>query len=287
MIPTRAVLATVAVAVATLAPAPARAETYHTCSGFIDALPAVISTQGTWCLRADLATTITGGQAISIAANNVTIDCNGFKLGGLGGGQATDAIGVFAENQLNATVRGCTVRGFRHGVLIAGFGGGHLVERNRLDGNRVTGIEVHGDGSMVRDNLVFDTGNSFLQSSIFGIAAADGVDVRDNVVDGVAPFSGHANAVVTGIFLQGNTRGAVVGNRVGGLVSVGTGHARGIYNNSSQAVTIADNILVGDDRPGGIGIRCTSTEGVARDNVVLRFADAVQGCTSVGNTTPP
>ena len=29
------------------APTPARAETYHTCAGFIDSLPAAITTQGT------------------------------------------------------------------------------------------------------------------------------------------------------------------------------------------------------------------------------------------------
>src|SRR5688572_8652857 len=63
------------------ATAPARAASaYDSCTGTIPALPATISTQGTWCLSKDLNTAVTTGNAITITANNVTIDCNGFKL---------------------------------------------------------------------------------------------------------------------------------------------------------------------------------------------------------------
>lgn len=58
------------------------AESYDGCVGFIDAVPAVITTQGTWCLRKDIATSMSGINAIEIQVSNVTIDCNGFKLGG-------------------------------------------------------------------------------------------------------------------------------------------------------------------------------------------------------------
>ena len=40
------------------------AETYNTCTGFIDALPAVITTQGIWCLRQNLDTSATSGNMI-------------------------------------------------------------------------------------------------------------------------------------------------------------------------------------------------------------------------------
>jgi hypothetical protein len=48
------------------------AESYDNCTGFIDPLPAVITTQGTWCLRKDLRTAVASGHAITIATNNVT-----------------------------------------------------------------------------------------------------------------------------------------------------------------------------------------------------------------------
>src|SRR5690606_24652633 len=74
---------------------PARAaQSYDACTGFIDSVPATISTQGVWCLRKDLSTNITSGNAITIATNNVTIDCNDFKLGGLAAGNGSNAFGI-------------------------------------------------------------------------------------------------------------------------------------------------------------------------------------------------
>ena len=84
-----ALVLTASVALATSGPA--QAETWHACRGFIDALPATITTQGTWCLRRDLTISLASGEAITIAANNVTIDCNDYKIGGLGAGAATAA----------------------------------------------------------------------------------------------------------------------------------------------------------------------------------------------------
>src|SRR5690606_9034000 len=71
-------------------PSPARAaESYDSCAGYIDSLPATISQQGVWCLRKNLSTNISTGHAITIAANNVTIDCNDFKIGGLAAGNGS------------------------------------------------------------------------------------------------------------------------------------------------------------------------------------------------------
>ena len=76
-----------AAAAAMLPPASAlAAESYDNCTGFIDSLPATVSTQGTWCLRANLSTAMASGDAIAVAANNVTLDCNDFKIGGLAAG---------------------------------------------------------------------------------------------------------------------------------------------------------------------------------------------------------
>ena len=70
------------------------APSYDGCAGTIASLPAVITTQGTWCLDADLATGMASGIAIEIRANNVTLDCNGFKVGGLAAGVSTQTYGV-------------------------------------------------------------------------------------------------------------------------------------------------------------------------------------------------
>src|SRR5690606_14004821 len=84
------------------APSPANAaETYNTCAGFIDSVPATISKQGVWCLRKNLTTNVTLGYAITIATNTATIDCNGFKIGGLAAGNGAVTAGVYADNRQN------------------------------------------------------------------------------------------------------------------------------------------------------------------------------------------
>src|SRR4029079_17155739 len=68
----RQLLATFALCLG-LAVTPVHAETFHTCGTTIASLPAVISTQGVFCLTHDLNTAITSGNAITVNANNVTI----------------------------------------------------------------------------------------------------------------------------------------------------------------------------------------------------------------------
>ena len=280
----------VLLAIALLAPAvpvPAHAaQSYDNCTGFIDTLPATISTQGTWCLRHDLSTAIVDGAAITIAANNVTIDCNDFKVGGLVAGAGTNAFGISAHGRFNTTVRNCNVRGFLYGISTDG-GGGHLIEHNSLDSNTDTAIDVRSPGSTIRNNRVLDTGGStvFTIGYAYGIAAFSGVDVLDNTVDGVAATpNGSGNAMAYGIYTYDNGDGNVSGNRVHGLVASGTGSTRGIYNNSSGRLIVRDNDVQGSGVSGSIGVRCTNNLATTRDNVVAGFATGVQDCLSDGDT---
>src|SRR6266571_814513 len=93
--------------------APARAETVN-CTA-ITSLPAVITVQGIYCFTGDLATGITSGNAIDIQTNNVVLDLNGFKLGGLAAGPGTQASGIHAFDRQNLTIKNGTVRGFLTG----------------------------------------------------------------------------------------------------------------------------------------------------------------------------
>src|SRR5690606_20562969 len=129
-----------------------------------------------------------------IATNNVTIDCNDFKIGGLGAGDASNANGIYAESKQNATIRHCNVRGFYQGIHLAG-GAGHLVEDNRLDNNLFTGIEVMGYNSLVQRNRVYDTGGRTGFGNAYGIFA-DG-DLIDNTVSGL--FTDDSSGELQGI----------------------------------------------------------------------------------------
>jgi parallel beta-helix repeat protein len=223
-------LACVAIALATsgLPNEAHAAESYNSCTGFITALPTVVHTQGTWCLKQDLSTAITSGVAIATGAtNNVTIDCNHFKIGGLAGGAGTLAFGIHASGQ-NITVRNCSVRGFHTGIVLLSIGNS-TVELNRLDGNTVRGIVVAGDGSQVRNNHVADTGGSTQSGPAYGIWFQQGaITVENNRVSGVIPGGG--NDFAYGIFQHADgTKGSVVrGNHVTGVIPTGFGTGFGI-----------------------------------------------------------
>ena len=260
-----------------LGAAPARAETFNTCAGFIDSLPATISQQGVWCLNKNLSTAITSGAAITIATNNVTIDCNDFKIGGLAAGDSSVAIGIRAQNLQNASVRHCGIRGFEYGILLSG-GAGHLVEDNRLDNNLVRGIEVTGDNNRVRRNAVYDTGGQ--PGSVLSIGIITSADVIDNTVAGV--FADAANSSTFGIYMSASGSEAR-GNQVRGLAATGTGGATGIRANAS-GITLADNRV-----SQGAGANAKGLYGFAADtfctgNTVIGFATAYDNCDySFGN----
>jgi hypothetical protein len=269
---------------ATLLPSPAHAaESYDNCTAFIETLPATISTQGTWCLKADLATSQTSGAAITIATNNVTIDCNDFKIGGLAAGVGTAASGIFASERLNATVRRCNIRGFKYGVQFQNTdNGGHVVEDSRFDANTYAGIAVAGDGSVVRGNAVRDTGGSTLTpGSAFAISTTGSVDVRDNLVSGVAPAPNAGGfAIPYGIYTYGNPDGSISGNTVRGLVTAGAGVARAIYNVSSGRISLVDNRVIGNG--GGTGLACTNATARAKGNAISGFLTDMLSCGDAG-----
>src|SRR5690554_5554987 len=77
----------------------------------IDSIPAVISSQGVYCLKKHVSGALASGAAISVNTNNVTIDCNEFKIGNLAAGPATQATGISASGRNNVTVRNCGIRG--------------------------------------------------------------------------------------------------------------------------------------------------------------------------------
>lgn len=277
-------------------PGTARAETYHTCAGFIDSVPATITTQGVWCLRKDLSTSITSGNAITIATNNVTVDCNDFKLGGLAAGDGSEAIGIYTYDRQNLTVRNCNVRGFFHGIAVGGpftssGGSGHLVEDNRLDNNLAAGIFLrNASNSLVRRNQVYDTGGSLTADQIYGIYATE-ADVIDNTVAGVFAIDTGTTAAKTvyGILVPG--RGFVIRNnrvRELELPPALSGDVVGIRADNWSSVDGNLVTSVGDHR--GTAIRGRGPEGhltICSNNVVAGFGQRFDTCKDNGGNAYP
>jgi hypothetical protein len=184
--------------------APARAETVN-CTPIL-ALPATISQQGVYCLTGNLSTSQALGTAISVLVPNVTIDLNGWKLGGQGAGLGTQAKGI-ESSQANITVKNGTIRGFESGVVL--HGRGSVVQDLLLDQNTFRGIYVAGQGAMVEHNQVVATGGSTVQTYVEGIA----VFGAESVIDGNL-VTGLSGSKVCGICINDGDCSTVRGNSV-------------------------------------------------------------------------
>lgn len=280
----RWVLPAILLGIGAMAPRPASAEVNNCIE--INSLPAVISTQGVYCLKKHLSTALSTGAAITVNVNNVTINCNKFKIGNLAAGPSTMASGIRAQGRINVVVAECGIRGFQHGVEL--LDGDYAVEDNRFDNNTMTGIRVSGDGSVIRGNTIVDTGGTTVAgvSAYRGIHASGDLDVIDNAVSNVVATAG--DVTVEGIRTENMGTGVIRGNRVRNIFASGFGTRRGIWNQDSARIVVEGNVVT---MPGGllssdVGIRCSGltallSPGIARDNTiggVSVLANVLVGC---------
>lgn len=265
-------------ALAALSAPAARAETLA-CTA-ITSLPATITTSGVYCLQQDLGSSATG-NLITVAASNVTIDCNDHKIGGLSAGTEVINTAIHGGVVNNVTVRNCTIRGFFTGIELNGAG--NVVEGNRIEAARSTGIHIQGWHSTVRDNRIYDTGFYAADTYHYGISADGPNFIVDNTIDAVvAPDE--SDDSVTGIRLSDGTGGAVIGNRVRGLIASGSGVAYGILTPFSDGLSVRDNTVVAT---GGLqGIDCDDG-GIASGNHVAGFFYPIDDCVDGGNNLTP
>ena len=268
-------------ALAALACAPGAAQaarSYDNCTGFIDSLPATITTQGTWCLRKDLSTAISSGETLVVATNNVTIDCNDFKIGNLAAGDATQAFGIRALDRSNVVVRHCNLRGFQNAIdLLAVSGGGnYVVEDNNVQSATSIAIHVVGDGSVIQRNSITRIGGSLaVYDAPVGILTENTVDVLDNTISGVSGEWG-AQGIATSL----NHGGSVSRNRVSNVQAFSGGMSAGIYNDTSGRMAIRDNHVSANGST--VGLFCFNNQGRARGNTIIGFATGMGGCADAG-----
>lgn len=219
----------------------------------ITTLPAVITVQGVYCFKGNLATGMASGNAIEIKTNNVLLDLNGFKLGGLSAGLGTNTFGIYALDRQNITIRNGTIRGFRQGIVLEDgpASQGHVVEDIRADQNTQVGIHVGGAGSIIRNNQVVATAGT----TVFG-----------------------PKADVFGIYVTG-TGPRVINNDVSDTVATGGALAHGIaFVGCVGALAVNNRISVAT-----IGIDFDMSTGKYRDNLTSGVPNPFVGGTDAGN----
>ena len=218
----------------------ARADETTLCNTFITAVPFTITAQGHYCFNRNLSTGMTSGNAITINVDYVVLDLNNFKLGGGSAGLGTNTVGVFSRNHRNITVRNGNIRGFKYGVQLVGtFAGNLVIENNVLDSNTLFGVETDGDSSLVRNNLVTNTGGSTSASGGWTYAI---FATYSDTSSGSYGTSVVRDNVVTNTFSTYGVQG------VGGTVSdhniVAMGETGGAFNSGLWGNVCRDNTVL-------------------------------------------
>jgi hypothetical protein len=136
------------------------------------------------------------GNAITIGADDVTLDLMGFSLIGPGG--SSSAIGVYMNGHSNVEVRNGSVRGFSIGVYEATFSGSKDRVINVRAYHNNNGIGLYGNNHLIKDC-------SASNNISLGLYATSGL-----IVDSEANNNGSAGIIAFGIKLDGP--GSVLGN---------------------------------------------------------------------------
>jgi hypothetical protein len=166
----------------------------------ITSVPYTINSPGFYFLTGNLTYSPTSGNAITIGADDATLDLMGFSLIGPGG--STGAIGVYMNGHSNAEVRNGSVRGFGTGVYEESVSGSKDRVINVRAYHNSYGIILFGNNHLIKDC-------SASNNNTQGLFASSGL-----IVDSEANNNGSAGIVLDG-------PGSVLGN---------TACNNGIYN---------------------------------------------------------
>ena len=164
---------------------------------------AAVGSTGSLSITKDTILTEDHRGTISIDADSVTLDCAGHRVVGSGYDLATgvgDFAGVSLRGRSGVTVKGCTITGFKVGVIAWGSDG-LTVTGTIATGNASEGF-VLADGTS-KSSLVNDiaSANGWAGFSVYG--AANGNRVADNISTGNG--DGFAVAGSSGTLFEGNS----------------------------------------------------------------------------------
>jgi parallel beta-helix repeat protein len=243
--------------------------------------PVTLDTAGTYVLTGPLTVSDANTSAISVTADNVTIDLNGFKVAGPGscsGWPVTSCtpggsgVGITSSGEAT-TVRDGIVRGFAaNGVNLATANGNGRVQNVTAFHNGSTGIAVQ-ENSTVQGCQAVQNGNH-------GITGTGGVAVEHNQV--------HGNACIgISVSVSGTVRGNVVrGNGCDGIrVDSSTVENNSLYDNRNDGIETTGASLVRGNSvrdSAAYGMRLDSHTGYSHNGFFSNTTAAVTGGVNLG-----
>jgi hypothetical protein len=253
----------------------------------ISVLPYTITQPGTYCLTGNQITVMSSGTAITIAADNVVLDLDGYAIDNLSAGASTTATAILMpQDHFNVTIRNGAVRGFDMGVRLGQqFARSLLVESMRLEHCYRYPILLYAFDSTARANFISNTGGStvYPNSSVAGITCIGaGLRVLDNDITNTLPTGlSFAQAIAVNSSVNAAAEIVVEGNRIANVGSP-MQQTYGISLQNTTTALVIGNRIVGVQFGiyyGGGAV------GKYRDNVTFNVNQPFIGGTNIGGNS--
>jgi len=239
-------------------------------------LPATISEAGNYCLGGNQNLDMASGSALSIAASNVTFDCQDFAISNGASGGTAVAINILSKNTI--TVRNCRILGnFHTGIRAsqnnAAANSAYYVtlHDNFIAGPLAYGIFANGSGIEIRDNRIYDIGgtNGIAAGIRLGASTLAGHPrfhlVKDNLVAGTNSAGNNAH----GILSDNSQVAIIINNGISGTTATnGAYRSYGVRMMSGTYNRITDNHIVGSGLTNDSGIVSASATDSCHDNYI-------------------
>lgn len=211
------------------------------CSAVITNLPIVITTEGVFCFAGSLESSMESADAITIHADNVTIDLKGWTLDGPGGGPETAGI-YAAPKHKNIIIKNGYIRGFFTGIFLADtppftVSQNHIIENIVADRNTKYAFRVEGNNCTLRNNRITEMVSSGSYPVQGMLISGFSHRILNNDI-GITEASGF----IAGIALSGAHNTVVEHNRIDSLISY-TGDSVGVDVRESTDSVFIDNVI--------------------------------------------
>lgn len=197
----------------------------------IPAVPFIITEPGEYCLASSL-THNEPGAAITIRADNVTIDGRGYCVNGPSTND-TKTQGIRSVDHSAITIRNVCMRGFQFGIIVG-----------QTDDTYVSSPESYGRTVMgaSRDILIENVSVERANMQGIHVRAATNVVIRDSAVSHTGGSTSEPNSFATGIQVEANSC-IIENNRVLGLYPTGTGEGIGVVLYHGRACKVTRNLV--------------------------------------------
>ena len=230
----------------------------------ISSIPYTIDEPGSYYLTQNLGPEAQDVDGIIIAADNVTLDLNGFAVIGPGRTPESEEAGIYVSDpRFNIAVRNGTVRDWPDCGVKCDDAQNSIFQSLRCYNNRLNGLFV-GEGCRVEGNTCHTNGSAGISAA--GASTVTGNTCCSNGNSGIIPGSG---STVTSNTCNSNDNHGISAS-TGNLITGNTCRSNVNYGiNVYAGCRVVNNLCTDNGTGTGVGIRASNFDNCIEHNLVV------------------